>query len=119
MPTRFLLFAALVPFVAAEFQPRTPAPPLVDSQSFLEQLQRPPAPTPADLVRRVKDLVDRMTLEEKVGQMTQLEIGMVTDGKDAGLHINPAKLHKAVVEYGVGSILNVKDLALPVEKWHE
>jgi len=117
MPTRFLLIAAFVPFVAAAFQSRTP--PLVDSQTFLEQTQRPPAPAGGDAARRVADLVARMTLEEKVGQMTQLEIGMVTDGQDAGLQINPAKLHKAVVEYGVGSILNVKDLALPVEKWHE
>ena len=42
-----------------------------------------------------------MTLKEKVGQMTQLEIGMVTDGKDAGLHINPAKLRKPALEQPV------------------
>jgi beta-glucosidase len=28
-------------------------------------------------------------------------------------------LHKAIAEYGVGSILNVYDQALPLEKWHE
>jgi beta-glucosidase len=50
--------------------------------------------------------------------MTQLEIGMVTSGKDQDIRIDPAKLEKAVVKYGVGSILNVKDQALPVEKWH-
>ena len=60
-----------------------------------------------------------MTLKEKVGQMTQLEIGMVTDGQDANLVINPDKLRKAVVEYGVGAILNVKDTALTLDKWHE
>ncbi len=60
-----------------------------------------------------------MTPKEKVGQMTQLEIGMVTDGVDADLTINPAKLRKAIGDYGVGSILNVKDLALSVDKWHE
>src|SRR6267378_3243603 len=31
----------------------------------------------------------------------------------------PEKLHKAVGEYGVGSILNVNDEALSVERWHE
>ena len=51
--------------------------------------------------------------------MTQLEIGMVTDGRDLDLKINPAKLKKAVSDYGVGSILNVKDQALPIAKWHE
>ena len=92
---------------------------IVDSQTFLDAHTRPLPPPRDDVVRRVRDLVGRMTLEEKVGQMTQLEIGMVTDGKDADLRINPTKLRKAVVEYGVGSILNVKDLALPIEKWHE
>ena len=93
--------------------------PMVDSQTFLDAHTRPLPPPRDDIVRRVSDLLGRMTLEEKIGQMTQLEIGMVTDGKDADLRINPAKLRKAVVGYGVGSILNVKDLALPIEKWHE
>jgi beta-glucosidase len=33
--------------------------------------------------------------------------------------IDPAKLEKAMVKYGVGSILNVSDQALTVDKWHE
>ena len=60
-----------------------------------------------------------MTLEEKVGQMTQLQIGMVTTGKDQEIQIDPAKLEKAVMKYGVGSILNVADQALTIDKWHE
>ena len=60
-----------------------------------------------------------MTLEEKIGQMTQLEIGMVTSGEGDNIHLDPAKLEQAVVKYGAGSILNVKDNALSVEKWRE
>jgi beta-glucosidase len=60
-----------------------------------------------------------MTLKEKVGQMTQLEIGMISDGQDAAIAINPDKLRKAVNDYGVGSILNVKDTALAPAKWHD
>src|SRR5262249_30720396 len=116
MLTRVAALAALLPVAATLLQPRSQPPP-VDSQAFLEQALRTQAPPAAD--SRVADLVGRMTLEEKVGQMTQLEIGMVTDGKDADLTINPQKLHKAIVQYGVGSILNVKDLALSVDKWHE
>src|SRR5204863_4204000 len=121
MPTRFLVLLALIALAKSGLsQPRMPtSSALVDSQTFLDSSQRPPAPPSADLTRRVHDLVERMTLEEKVGQMTQLEIGMVTDGKDADLQINTAKLRKAVVEYGVGPILNGKDLARPVEWWHE
>jgi len=53
-----------------------------------------------------------MTLEEKVGQMTQLAIGMISNGRDQSIQIDPAKLDKAVVRYGVGSILNVSEQAL-------
>jgi beta-glucosidase len=60
-----------------------------------------------------------MTLEEKVGQMTQLEIGQITDGNENNIRVNPAKLEKAIARYGVGSILNVKDGALSIDKWHE
>src|SRR5260370_675954 len=72
------------------------------------------APQVSELVAKLQ-----MTLKEKIGQMTQLAIGMVTDGKDQSIRINPEKLHKAVGEYGVGSILNVNDEALSPEKWHE
>jgi beta-glucosidase len=67
----------------------------------------------------VKALVAKMTLEEKVGQMTQLEIGLITKGQGDNIQIDPDKLEKAVVKYGAGSILNVKDQALTVDKWHE
>ena len=60
-----------------------------------------------------------MTLEEKIGQMTQLEIGMITKGDGDNIRIDLEKLEKAVVKYGAGSILNVKDQALTVDKWHE
>lgn len=88
-----------------------------DSDAFLQTVTRATTPT-RNNARRADALLRRMTLEEKIGQMTQLEIGMATSGKDQDIRIDPAKLEKAVVKYGVGSILNVKDQALPVEKWH-
>ena len=90
-----------------------------DSAAFLQAQFTPlPSLSAAD-ARRIEDLLRQMTPAEKVGQMTQLEIGMVTDGRDLDLKINPDKLHKAVVRYGAGALLNVKDLALPTAKWHE
>jgi beta-glucosidase len=89
-----------------------------DSDAFLQTATRPPRSS-RDNTRRVEALLQRMTLEEKVGQMTQLEIGMVTAGKDQDIQIDSTKLEKAVVKLGVGSILNVKDQALPVEKWRD
>jgi beta-glucosidase len=89
-----------------------------DSDGFFQTATSAPRPL-RDNGRRVETLLGRMTMEEKVGQMTQLEIGMVTAGKDQDIQIDPTKLEKAVVKYGVGSILNVKDQALPLEKWHD
>ncbi len=87
-----------------------------DSEVFFQTaLRQKPA---RDHTRRINELLSRMTLEEKVGQMTQLEIGMVTTGSNQEIQIDPAKLEKAVVKYGVGSILNVKDQALTIERWH-
>ena len=89
-----------------------------DSDAFFQTATRAPVPA-RDNARRVAALIPRMTLEEKIGQMTQLEIGMVARGKDQDIQIDAAKLEKAIIKYGVGSILNVKNQALPVEKWHQ
>ncbi|MEK6282390.1 MAG: glycoside hydrolase family 3 N-terminal domain-containing protein [Acidobacteriota bacterium] len=72
-----------------------------------------------DNSQRIEALLKRMTLEEKVGQMTQLTLGMIVSGQDQNIQIDPAKLEKAIVRYGVGSILNVSDQALTPDKWHD
>jgi len=92
---------------------------ILDSQTFLMKNMTPAGPPAAASAAAVEKLLGQMTLKEKIGQMTQLEIGMVTDGMDQSIRINSEKLHKAVAEYGVGSILNVHDEALSAEKWHE
>jgi beta-glucosidase len=66
----------------------------------------------------VDSVLAEMTLEEKIGQMTQLEIGMVTSG-DHPETIDPEKLETAVQEYHVGAILNVGAGAYSLEHWHE
>ncbi|HYE66923.1 MAG TPA: glycoside hydrolase family 3 N-terminal domain-containing protein [Pyrinomonadaceae bacterium] len=91
---------------------------LNDSDLFFQNALRTAGPR-RDHNKQIEALLARMTLEEKVGQMTQLEIGMITTGKDQDIRIDPVKLEKAVVRYGVGSILNVKDQALTVDRWHE
>src|SRR5277367_6885722 len=91
----------------------------VDSQAFLLSHMKPAGPAASIFAPAVDKLLAQMTLKEKVGQMTQLTIETIVDGKDQDVHINPEKLHKAIAEYGVGSILNVYDQALSVDKWHE
>lgn len=67
--------------------------------------------------QKVDALIKKMSLEEKVGQMTQVTLGVVGTAVDG--EINAAALKKAVVDYNVGSILNVTGHALTVAQWHD
>ncbi|WP_346761225.1 glycoside hydrolase family 3 N-terminal domain-containing protein [Agaribacillus aureus] len=67
---------------------------------------------------RVLTLLDKMSIEEKVGQMTQVTLGMLMkDGSTTQVDEN--KLKEAIAENMVGSILNVAGHALSVEQWHD
>ncbi len=90
---------------------------LLDSDEFFQRATR--RGPERDYSQRIDALLARMTLEEKVGQMTQLAIGMIITGRDQDAKIDQAKLEKAIVKYGVGSILNVSDQALTLDTWHE
>src|SRR5882762_10004268 len=114
-----VILLALCTVVAVPSGADDAAPGIVDSQAFLRRNLTPAGPPASASAAAVEKLLARMTLKEKIGQMTQLEIGMVTDGQGQSIRVNSDKLHKAVGEYGVGSILNVNDEALSVEKWHE
>src|SRR5947209_15214289 len=89
-----------------------------DSDLFLQNTIRAVGPQ-RDYSQKIEALLKRMTLEEKVGQMTQLAIGMIAAGQDQNIQIDPAKLDKAIGHYGVGSILNVHEQALTVDKWYD
>jgi beta-glucosidase len=93
------------------------AAPVRDSAVFFERVRKHPSLPNHE--QEIDQLLGRMTLAEKIGQMTQLEIGMVSNGKGQTIEIDAAKLRKAVNQYGVGSILNVNDEALPPAKWHQ
>lgn len=58
--------------------------------------------------KKIQALLDNMSLEEKVGQMTQLDLNMIArDGysnKDGSL--DPARLKEAIARYHVGSFIN-------------
>ncbi len=91
---------------------------ITDSDTFYREMMRH-SPLKQDNTARAQALLRQMTLEEKVGQMTQLTMGMFVDGRDQDVRINEEKLDKAINKYGVGSFLNVNDQALPIDKWHE
>lgn len=78
------------------------------------------AQTPAEK-QKIEALLKQMTLEEKVGQMTQVTLAVVAKdgwGNQDGT-LDTAALRKAVIDHKVGSILNTTAHALSVDKWHE
>lgn len=78
--------------------------------------------TDKEIKDEVQKLVGKMTLEEKVGQMTQLTIQAVSKkqgNKDQHHELDLQKLEEVIVKYHVGSILNVYDKAHEIEYWHD
>jgi beta-glucosidase len=80
----------------------------------------------ANVEQKVDSLMREMTLEEKVGQMTQLTLSTVSkeahQDNPAAIRdheLDPEKLRTVVVEHHVGSILNVAGQAFSVEHWAE
>ncbi len=64
-------------------------------------------------------LLKKMTLEDKVGQMTQVTFAVIAKGGWGNTDgaIDAAALKKAVVDYRVGSILNTTAHALSMDTW--
>ncbi len=65
----------------------------------------PAIPSDKAVEAKVESVLSKMTLEEKAGQLVQLNISTLED--DTHEAIDPAKLDKIIGEYKVGSILNV------------
>src|SRR5664280_1571923 len=74
---------------------------------------------------KVKNLLSSMTLEEKIGQMTQIDFSVigVPEQLNANNPIDQAKLEDAVLKHHVGSILNTpytpKNKAQSIETWRK
>ena len=109
--------AAVILQIAVPAFSQKPNDELTDSAVYFNSAVRRP-PAKADRSVEIEKLLRQMSVEEKVGQMTQLTIDMVTSGDDQKVEIDAAKLEKAVVKYGVGSILNVNNQAITLEHWH-
>jgi len=71
------------------------------------------------LDKKVDALIAKMTLEEKVGQMTEVTSDVVSSTKDGAHQIDAAKIKEAILKYHVGSILNVSGQAYTREHWYE
>ncbi|MCI0494701.1 glycoside hydrolase family 3 C-terminal domain-containing protein [candidate division KSB1 bacterium] len=89
---------------------------------FLFSFSNPSRSQTKNLDEKVTDLLSRMTLEEKVGQMTQISLEIVAkEGlkPEDRVELNMQKLRQAILKYHVGSILNVGTSAHPVDHWQK
>ena len=59
----------------------------------------------------IDSIISLMSIEEKAGQMTQIDLGVIAEGNICELKnpqtINLGKLEEAITKYHIGSILNV------------
>lgn len=93
------------------------------SNSADENKQKEQTGNATEIEQKVEEILSGLSLKEKIGQMTQLNIDVISVGEIYNLkephELDSAKLRKALVEYGVGSILNVGGHAYSLEHWRE
>lgn len=110
------LFAGMIPALLFMLSPTASA----------QQVRNPATASsgkPAAEDRFVDALLKKMTLEEKVGQMTQVTLDVVSERNSSGAVAEPHRidmdrLKEAIETYHVGSILNVGAHAFDREHWH-
>ena len=59
----------------------------------------PAIPRDAELEKKVEETLSRMTLEEKIGQMTELTIDVLDDYSQPGFQVNEAVLDTLIGKY--------------------
>ena len=73
--------------------------------------------------QKADSIISKMTLAEKIGQMTQVTLAVVSKGPvtnpDQPQQIDMAKLKDAILKYHVGSILNDVAHAYTRKHWYE
>ena len=65
----------------------------------------------SDIDKKADDILSKMTLEEKVAQMTQINLTVIAKGPNKWsssfpMEIDEKKANKALVDFKVGSVLN-------------
>jgi beta-glucosidase len=78
-----------------------------------------PAKPVSDIDKKVDALIAKMTLEEKVGQMTEVTSDVVSTTTNGVHQIDAEKIKEAILKYHVGSILNVSAHAYDRNHWYE
>ena len=92
---------------------------MLAAAAYFAQASGPALPPDAALEAKVEATLSGMTLEEKIGQMTELTIDALVSRKDDEFFLDPDKLHEVFAVYKVGSVLNAPGgpTAQTPEKW--
>ena len=81
------------------------------SQSSLSQKK--------EIDRKVSELLSKMTIEEKIGQMTNIAVTLFESKEKPG-NFDSSKLSEAIQKYHVGSLQNIPNSGAPtLKKWNE
>lgn len=85
--------------------------------------QQTPAPvivSDVQVEEKVEQVLSKMTLDEKIGQMTQLSIDVLGSFVHGEFVLDESKLQQAIAEFKVGSVLNAPGpVAQTAAKWQE
>jgi len=75
--------------------------------------------TKPEIDKKVSELLSKMSVEEKIGQMTQITVtNFEAKGKPG--EFDPTKLSEAIQKYHIGSVLNVPNPGAPtIQKWND
>jgi len=102
---KFLYVMAITSIVAGAVNAQTRTKPCIPVDPTIEQ--------------KVDNLLKKMTLDEKIGQMCEITVDVITDFSNPNnFKLNAQKLDTVIGKYKVGSILNVPlSIAQTKEKW--
>lgn len=80
---------------------------------------KPAIPSDPEIEKAVEKTLSKMTLEEKVGQMTQVAIDILGHWEGDEWVMDVEKVENAIGKYKVGSVLNTPAVGQTPEKWQE
>lgn len=89
--------------------------------AMAQQATAPAIPQDKKIEQKVEALLKRMTLEEKIGQMTELVSDVIGKfDQNGNFQLDNALLDTVIGKYKIGSILNAPGtIAQTKEKWQE
>ena len=87
--------------------------------SCSDRAVKPAIPSDPQIEKAIEKTLSRMTVEEKVGQMTEIGIDILGHFEGDNWVMDVDKVENAIAKYKVGSILNTPVVGQTPEKWQE